>query len=123
MIRGIEDLDTSLQRAVLGCIVQNFDMADDIDIEEVDEYIISINDIDYYVITDDDAQKILTTYNTGMWEDFCEGITSEQMVYMNRDAWMEDNAIDRFDEYLEQVLQYRVAESDYFGNYNFYEIH
>ena len=52
MIKGIEDFESKLQKAILEFIATNVDMSEDIEVLEVDEYVISINDVNFYVITD-----------------------------------------------------------------------
>ena len=123
MIKGIEDLDSKLQKAILEFIATNVDMSEDIEVEELDEYVISINDIKFYVITDAEEKGILAKYNKEKFDDFFEDLDSTQLQYVNEDLWEEDYAITDFREWLQEETQWTVDDKDYYGNYNFYEIH
>ena len=76
MIKGIEDFESKLQKAILEFIATNVDMSEDIEVLEVDEYVISINDVNFYVITDAEEKGILARYNK---ERFDEDITPHSL--------------------------------------------
>ena len=98
-------------------------MSEDIEVLEVDEYVISINDIDFYVITDAEEKGILAKYNKEKFDDFFYGLNTQQLQYVNEDLWEEDYAITDFSEWLQEETQWTVDSKDYYGNYNFYEVH
>jgi len=123
MIKGIEDLDSKLQKAILEFIATNVDMSEDIEVEELDDYVISINDVKFYVITDAEEKGILAKYNKEKFDDFFDNLDSVQLQYINEDLWEEDYAITDFREWLQEETQWTVDDKDYYGNYNFYEIH
>lgn len=123
MIKGIENFETKLQKAVLEFIATNVDMSEDIEVLEVDEHIISINDVKFYVITDAEEKGILATYNKEQFDDFFDNLDSRQLSYINVDLWDEDYAITDFMEWLREETKWTVDDKDYYGNYNFYEIH
>ena len=123
MIKGIENFEPKLQKAILEFIATNIDMSEDIEILEIDEYAISINDINYYVITDADEHGILAKYNKERFDDFFDTLDEHQLQYVNEDLWNEDYAITDFEDWLEQETQWTVDSKDYYGNYNFYEVH
>ena len=122
MIKGIENFDTKLQKAVLSCIASLFDLSEDIEVEELDENIIQIDDTKFYVITDDDQQRKIARHNSEAFENFFDGLSSEQLKYVNEDLWEEDYGISTFTEWLNENTEYTVEDSDYYGYYNFYEI-
>ena len=123
MIKGIEDFESKLQKAILEFIATNVDMSEDIEVLEVDEHVISINDINFYVTTDAEEKGILAKYNKEKFEDFFDGLDSVQLQYVNEDLWEEDYAITDFREWLQEETQWTVDDKDYYGNYNFYEVH
>ena len=123
MIKGIEDFDSKLQKAILEFIATNVDMSEDIEVEELDDYVISINDVKFYVITDAEEKGILSKYNKEKFDDFFDNLDSVQLQYIDEDLWEEDYAITDFREWLKEETQWNVDDKDYYGNYNFYEVH
>ena len=123
MIKGIENFESKLQKAILEFIATNVDMSEDIEVLEVDDHVISINDVKFYVITDAEEKGILSKYNKEKFDDFFENLDSQQLQYINEDLWEEDYAITDFREWLQEETQWTVDDKDYYGNYNFYEIH
>lgn len=123
MIKGIEDFESKLQKAILEFIATNVDMSEDIEVSEVDEHVISINDVNLYVITDAEEKGILTKYNKEEFDDFFSNLDSTQIQYIDEDLWEEDYAITDFREWLQEETQWTVDDKDYYGNYNFYEVH
>ena len=123
MIKGIENFESKLQKAILEFIATNVDMSEDIEVEEVDDYVISINDVKFYVITDAEEKGILSKYNKEKFDDFFEDLDSVQLQYVDEDLWEEDYAITDFREWLKEETQWNVDDKDYYGNYNFYEVH
>lgn len=123
MITGIENFDNKLQKAILECISTLFDMTEDIEVVELEEHIIQINDSKFYVITDDDQQRTITRYNRSNFENYFDVLDSVQLSYVDEDAWMKDYGIETFQEWLEENTHWSVDDSDYYADYNFYEIH
>ena len=123
MIKGIENFESKLQKAILEFIATNVDMSEDVEIEEIDDHIISINGQQLYVITDAEEKDILTKHNKKEFDDFFDNLDSTQLQYVNEDLWEEDYAIMDFIEWLQGETQWTVDDKDYYGNYNFYEIH
>ena len=122
MITGIENFGSSLQKAILNCIATLFDVSEDIEVEEVKDHIIKIDDIQYYIITEDDQQRILTDHNSAIFMEEFDGLSDYQLEYVDRDKWIEDNGVETFQEWLEDVIGYTVRDVDYYGGFNFYEI-
>lgn len=123
MIKGIENFESKLQKAILEFIATNVDMSEDIEVEELDDYVISINNVKFYVITDAEEKGILSKYNKEKFDDFFDTLNSVQIQYVNEDLWEEDYAITDFREWLKEETQWNVDDKDYYGNYNFYEVH
>lgn len=123
MIKGIENFESKLQKAILEFIATNVDMSEDIEVEELDDYVISINDVKFYVITDAEEKGILSKYNKEKFDDFFDNLDSVQLQYIDEDLWEEDYAITDFREWLKEETQWNVDDKDYYGNYNFYEVH
>jgi len=123
MIKGIEDFESKLQKAILEFIATNVDMSEDIEVEELDGHVISINDIKFYVITDAEEKGILAKYNKENFDNFFDNLNAVQLQYINDDLWDEDYAITDFKEWLQEETQWKVDDKDYYGNYNFYEVH
>ena len=123
MITGIENFDTKLQKAILGCIANLFDMSEDIKVEELEEHVIQIDDTKFYVITDEDQQRILTRYNRGEFEDYFDNLDNDQLRYVDEDEWLKDYGIETFQEWLERETEWVIDDSDYYSSYNFYEVH
>jgi hypothetical protein len=123
MIKGIENFESRLQKAILEFIATNVDMSEDIKILEVDEHVISINDIKFYVITDAEEKGILSKYNKEEFDNFFDNLDSAQLQYVDEDLWEEDYAITNFKDWLKEETQWNVDDKDYYGNYNFYEVH
>lgn len=123
MIKGIEDFESKLQKAILEFIATNVDMSEDIEVLEVDEYVISINDVNFYVITDAEEKGILARYNKERFDDFFDNLNAQQLSYINEDLWEEDYGISDFRDWLQEETQWTVDDKDYYGNYNFYEVH
>lgn len=123
MIKGIEDFESGLQKAILEFIATNVDMSEDVEVTEVDEHIISINDVNFYVITDAEEKGILAKYNKERFDDFFEDLDNQQLQYIDNDLWEEDYAITDFREWLQEETKWIVDSKDYYGNYNFYEVH
>ena len=123
MISGIENFDTRLQKAILEFIATNVDMSEDIEVLEVDEHVISINDVNFYVITDAEEKGILAKYNKEEFDDFFDNLDARQIGYINEDLWEEDYAITDFKEWLQENTKWTVDSSEYYGSYNFYEVH
>jgi len=123
MIKGIENFESKLQKAILEFIATNVDMSEDIEVLEVDEHVISINDTNFYVITDAEEKGILARYNKEQFDDFFDDLDSRQLQYIDNDLWNEDYAITDFREWLQEETQWTVDDKDYYGNYNFYEVH
>jgi hypothetical protein len=123
MIKGIEDFESKLQKAILEFIATNIDMSKDVEVLEVDDYVISINDVKFYVITDAEEKGILAKYNKEKFDDFFEDLDSVQIQYVDEDLWEEDYALVDFREWVKEETQWTVDDKDYYGNYNFYEVH
>jgi hypothetical protein len=123
MIKGIEGFESKLQKAILEFIATNVDMSEDIEVLEVDEHVISINDVKFYVITDAEEKGILSKYNKEKFDDFFDNLDSAQLQYVDEDLWEEDYAITDFKDWLKEETQWNVDDKDYYGNYNFYEVH
>lgn len=122
MIKGIENFEPRLQKAILQCISSLFDISSDIEIEEIDDNIICINDITYYVTTDAEQACLLTKYNTQAFDDYFSNLSTEQLKYVDEDTWEEKNGLHTFEEWINKYTDYIVEDSDYYGQYNFYEI-
>lgn len=123
MIKGIEDFESKLQKAILEFIATNVDMSEDIEVLEVDEHVISINDVKFYVITDEEEKSILAEYNKEFFDNYFDNLDTTQLQYIDKDLWEEDYAITDFRDWLKEETQWTVDDSDYYGNYNFYEVH
>lgn len=123
MIKGIEDFETKLQKAILEFIATNVDMSEDIEVLEIDEHVISINDVNFYVITDAEEKGILAKYNKERFDDFFDNLSVTQLQYINEDLWDEDYSITDFGDWLKEETKWTVDDRDYYGNYNFYEVH
>lgn len=123
MIKGIEDFESKLQKAILEFIATNVDMSEDIEVEELDDHVISINDVKFYVITDAEEKGILSKYNKEKFDNFFEDLDTVKLQYIDEDLWEEDYAITDFIEWLQEETQWTVDDKDYYGNYNFYEVH
>lgn len=123
MIKGIEGLESKLQKAILEFIATNVDMSEDIEVEELDDHVISINDVKFYVITDAEEKGILSKYNKEKFDNFFEDLDTVKLQYIDEDLWEEDYAITDFREWLEEETKWIVDDKDYYGNYNFYEVH
>ena len=123
MIKGIEDFESRLQKAILEFIATNIDMSEDIEVLEVDKNVISINDVNFYVITDAEEKGILAKYNKEHFDNFFDNLDSTQLQYINEDLWEEDYAITDFRGWLQEETHWTVDDKDYYGNYNFYEVH
>ena len=123
MISGIENFDTKLQKAILEFIATNVDMSEDIEVSEVDEHVININDVNFYVITDAEEKGILAKYNKEEFDNFFDNLDAQQLGYINEDLWEEDYAITDFKEWLQDHTKWTVDTSEYYGSYNFYEVH
>ena len=123
MIKGIEDFESKLQKAILEFIATNVDMSEDIEITEIDDHVIGINDIKFYIVADAEERGILAKYNKEKFDDFFDNLDNQQLQYINEDLWEEDYAITDFREWLQEETQWTVDDKDYYGNYNFYEIH
>lgn len=123
MIKGIENFETKLQKSILEFIATNVDMSEDVEVLEVDNHVISINDVNLYVITDAEEKGILVKYNKEKFDDFFDNLDARQLQYINEDLWDEDYAITDFREWLQEETQWTVDDKDYYGNYNFYEVH
>lgn len=123
MIKGIESFESKLQKAILEFIADNVDMSEDIEVLEVDEHVISINDVKFYVITDAEEKGILVKYNKANFDDFFDNLNSTQIQYINEDLWEEDYAVIDFEDWLQEETQWAVDNKEYYGNYHFYEVH
>lgn len=123
MIKGIENFETKLQKAILEFIATNVDMSEDIEVLEVEEHVISINDVNFYVITDAEEKGVLVKYNRENFDNFFDTLDTSQLQYINEDLWYEDYAITDFKEWLQEETHWTVDDKDYYGNYNFYEVH
>ena len=123
MITGIENFSPKLQKAILSCISSLFDMSEDVEVEEYDDNIIQINDTKFYVIDDYEQQLKIHRYNSDRMLVFFDGVTQEQYKYIDEDEWLEKNGIQTFEEWLEENTKWSVDDCDYYGSYNFYEIH
>ena len=98
-------------------------MSEDIEVLEVDDHVISINDVKFYVITDAEEKGILSKYNKEKFDNFFEDLDTVKLQYIDEDLWEEDYAITDFREWLEEETKWIVDDKDYYGNYNFYEVH
>ena len=123
MIKGIEGFESKLQKAILEFIATNVDMSEDIEVLEVDEHVISINDIKFYVITDAEEKGILSKYNKEKFDSYFDNLERNQLQYIDEDLWEEDYALTIFADWLEEETDWVVDDKDYYGNYNFYEVH
>ena len=85
MIKGIENFESKLQKAILEYIATNVDMSEDIEVEELDDYVISINDVKFYVITDAEEKGILSKYNKEKFYDVLYTLYSVQLQYVEED--------------------------------------
>ena len=123
MIKGIENFESKLQKAILEFIATNVDMSEDVEVLKVDDHVISINDVNLYVITDAEEKGILAKYNKERFDNFFDNLEAVQLQYINEDLWDEDYALADFRDWLEEETQWNVDDKDYYGNYNFYEVH
>jgi len=123
MIKGIEDFDIALQKSILEYIAANVDVSEDVEIEEIDDYVISINDIKLYVISDAEEKGVLAQYNKDKFDSYFDNLEKEQLQYINEDLWEEDYAITNFEDWLKEETNWVVDDRDYYGRYNFYEVH
>lgn len=123
MIKGIENLNPKLQKAILGCICSYFDLSEDIEVENLEEDVYQILDTKFYVITDDDIQRKIASYNSEHFADFFDNLSPDQMKYVDRDLWYEQEGISTFEDWINECTDWIVNDTDYYGNYNFYEIH
>ena len=123
MIRGIEDLNSKLQKAILGYICDHFDLSEDIEVEKLEEDIYKILDTKFYIITDDDIQREIASYNSEHFADFFNNLTPNQIRYVDRDLWDEQEGINNFEDWINMCTDWIVDDTDYYENYNFYEIH
>lgn len=123
MIKGIENFNPKLQKAILGCICSYFDLSEDIEVEKLEEDVYQILDTKFYVITDDDIQRKIASYNLEHFADFFEDLTPDQMQYVDRDLWYDKKGINNFRDWINECTDWIVDDTDYYGGYNFYEIH
>lgn len=122
MITGIEHFDSSMQGAILRYIANYVDLSEDVEIEEVEDNVISINGALIYIIEEDEQQRILTKYNTERFEEFFEDINNEQLQYVDKDKWLDDYGISSFEEWINEETRYSVEDDDYYGGYVFYQL-
>jgi len=123
MITGIEDFNVDLQKALLEFIAVNVDVSEDVEVEEIDNYIISINGQKLYVISDAEEKGILAKYNKDKFDNYFDNLEREQLRYINEDLWDEDYALNDFEDWLKEETDWTIDDRDYYGKYNFYEIH
>lgn len=123
MIKGIEDFESKLQKAILEFIATNVDVSEDIEVLEIDEHVISINDVKLYIITDKEEKSILAEYNKEFFDNYFDNLDTAQLQYIDKDLWEEDYALNNFEDWLKEETQWTVDDRDYYGNYNFYEVH
>jgi len=123
MIKGIENFESNLQKSILEFIAANVDMSEDIEVLEINKHVISINDVKFYVTTDAEERGILARYNKEKFDNFFDNLDTRQLQYINEDLWDEDYAITDFRDWLEEETHWNVDDKDYYGNYNFYEVH
>lgn len=123
MIKGIEDFESKLQKAILEFIATNVDVSEDIEVLEIDEHVISINDVKLYIITDEEEKSILAEYNKEFFDNYFDNLDTAQLQYIDKDLWEEDYALNNFEDWLKEETQWTVDDRDYYGNYNFYEVH
>jgi hypothetical protein len=123
MITGIEEFDKDLQKSILEFIANNMDMTEDIEVEEFEENVIEINGYKFYVITDAEAKGKLATYNSEEFDIFFENLDSRQREYIDEDKWYEDYGLSNFKDWITETTNWSVSDADYYGHYNFYEIH
>ena len=122
MIKGIENFETKLQKAILGCIASLFDLSEDIEVEKIDEHVIRIDTTTYFVVTDAEQAGFLAKHNAQAFDDYFDNLTPDQMKYINEDLWDEDNGLHTFEEWITEHTDYVVNDNDYYGAYNFYEV-
>lgn len=124
MITGIENIkDARLQKAVLEFIANTVDLTEDIEIEFDGENTLEINGSNVYAITDNEQKKKIARYNRDRFEAYFDDLSNEQLAYVDEDQWIEDYGIESFTEYLEEDIGWTVDDSNYYGSYNFYEVH
>lgn len=123
MIKGIENFDSKLQKAILSCIVEQFDLSEDIEVEEVDEHVISIGDIRFFVIPNSETYKLVASHNSEEFDKYFDNLSQDQLRYIDEDLWDEDYGIHTFEEWLKEHTDYSVDSCEYYEDFRFYEIH
>lgn len=122
MIVGIENLDKNVCKAILAFIADNYDMDETVKVEEEDENIIIINSDRYYIITGAKADDLLDEYNDSLFSEEFSKFTPKQLDYVDKEAWINDNGLDNFKDYLENELGEFPSDSDYVNGYYFYNL-
>ncbi len=122
MIVGIENLDKNVRKAILAFIADNYDMDETVKVEEEDENIIIINSDRYYIITGAKADDLLDEYNDSLFSEEFMKFTPKQLDYVDKEAWINDNGLDNFKDYLENELGEFPSDSDYVNGYYFYNL-
>ena len=123
MIKGIENFDVALQKAILEYIATNVDVSEDVEVEELDDYVISINGIKLYIISDAEEKGVLAQYNKDKFDNYFDNLERNQLQYIDEDLWEEDYALTSFADWLKEETDWIVDDKDYYGKYNFYEVH
>lgn len=122
-IDGIENLsNVKYIRPVVGFVINNYD--DEVYITELDNNIIQINDDTYAIYYGHQEYELIDEHNNNIFEGLVTEVPIGWREYIDSKKWVEENGIEDFTDYLEDVL-YEYTNIEYVecvDGYNFYAL-
>lgn len=122
-IEGIENLsNVKYAKPIVGFIIEQYD--EDVYITEVESNIIKINEDTYAIYSNWEESELIDEHNQDIFEGLVTEVPLGWREYIDSKKWIEENGIDSFEDYLEDVL-YEYTDIEYkdsIDNYNFYAL-
>lgn len=102
-IEGIENISNVGLAKVIVEFVLDYYEDKDIEIEEVDSNMFSINGDNYALYTEQEQDDLIDDFNTELFQDAVCTIPKDWRIYVNKSKWIDDNGISDFEDYWDQT--------------------
>ncbi len=102
-IEGIENISNVGLAKVIVEFVLDYYEDKDVEIEEVDSNMFSINGDNYALYTEQEQDDLIDDFNTELFQDAVCQIPHDWRSYVNKNKWIDDNGISDFEDYWEQT--------------------
>ena len=100
-IEGIENIgNIDLAKVVVEFVLDYYE-GKDVEVEEIDSNIFSINEDRYAMYTENEQDDLIDSFNNDLFSDAILDVPAAWRQYINKKEWIDNNGISEFEDYWE----------------------